>query len=75
MLLEAHSVGWTASIGFLLFFYTYLVGSKCVLAVLVAHSRSVLQGRAYIWANRILAIALLVFAAVFIRKGLLLLGV
>jgi threonine/homoserine/homoserine lactone efflux protein len=75
MLLEAHSVGWTASIGFLLFFYTYLVGSKCVLAVLVAHSRSVLQGHAYIWANRILAIALLVFAAVFIRKGLLLLGV
>jgi threonine/homoserine/homoserine lactone efflux protein len=74
ILLEAHSVGWSASIGFLLVFYTYLVGSKCVLAVLVAQSRSILHGRAYIWVNRILAIALLAFAAIFIRKGLLLLG-
>ena len=74
LLLEAHTTGWTASIGFLLVFYTYLVGSKCVLAVLVAHSRSVLRGRAYIWANRILAVALLAFAAIFIRKGLFLLG-
>jgi threonine/homoserine/homoserine lactone efflux protein len=74
ILLEAHSVGWAASIGFLLVFYTYLVGSKCVLAVLVAQSRSVLRGRAYIWINRFLAVALLFFAAVFIRKGILLLG-
>jgi len=75
ILIEAHTIGWSASIGFLLVFYTYLVGSKCVLAVLVAHSRSVIQGRAYIWVNRILAIALLAFAAIFVRKGLLLLGV
>jgi threonine/homoserine/homoserine lactone efflux protein len=75
ILLEAHAVGWSVSIGFLLVFYTYLVGSKCVLAVLVARSRSVLHGRAYIWVNRILAIALLVFAVIFIRKGFLFLGV
>jgi len=74
ILLEAHSVGWAASIGFLLVFYTYLVGSKCVLAVLAAQSRSVLRGRAYTWINRFLAVALLFFAAVFIRKGILLLG-
>ena len=74
LLLEARTGGWTAAIGFLLVFYTYLVGSKCVLAVLVAHSRSVLRGRAYIWANRILAVALLAFAVIFIRKGLFLLG-
>jgi threonine/homoserine/homoserine lactone efflux protein len=75
ILIEAHAVGWTASIGFLFVFYLSLVGSKCVLAVLVARSRSVLRGPAYLWVNRILAVALLVFAVVFIRKGLLLLGV
>jgi threonine/homoserine/homoserine lactone efflux protein len=74
ILIEAHAVGWTASIGFLFVFYLSLVGSKCVLTVLVARSRSVLRGPAYVWANRILAIALLVFAVVFIRKGLLLLA-
>jgi threonine/homoserine/homoserine lactone efflux protein len=72
LLLEAHAIGWTASIGFLFVFYLCLVGSKCVLTVLVARSRSVLRGRAYIFANRVLAVALLVFAVIFIRKGILL---
>jgi len=74
MLLEAHSLSWAASIGFLLVFYTYLIGSKSVLAVFVSQSRSVLHGRVYIWINRFLALALLFFAAVFVRKGILLLG-
>jgi threonine/homoserine/homoserine lactone efflux protein len=71
ILLRAHALGWAASIGFLAVFYLCLVGSKCVLTVLVARSRSVLRGRAYVFVNRILAIALLVFAVIFIRNGLL----
>jgi threonine/homoserine/homoserine lactone efflux protein len=69
ILLEAHALSWLASIGFLATFYVCLVGSKCVLAVLVARSRAVLRGRAYVLVNRILATALLVFAVIFIRNG------
>jgi threonine/homoserine/homoserine lactone efflux protein len=70
VLLRAHASGWTASVGFLIVFYVCLVGSKCVLAVLVARSRAVLRGRAYVLTIRLLAVALLVFAAIFIRNGL-----
>jgi threonine/homoserine/homoserine lactone efflux protein len=71
ILLRAHESGWFSSIGFLAVFYLCLVGSKCVLAVLVARSRAVLKGRAYILVNRVLAVALLIFAAIFIRNGFL----
>jgi len=74
ILLRAHESSWFFAIGFLVVFYLALVGSKCVLTILVARSRAVLRGRAYILVNRILAIALLVFAAVFIREGYLLLA-
>jgi threonine/homoserine/homoserine lactone efflux protein len=70
LLLRAHALSWFASIGFLVVFYLCLVGSKCVLAVLVARSRAVLRGRAYALVNRILAVALLVFAVIFIRNGI-----
>jgi hypothetical protein len=42
-----------------------------VLAALVARSRAVLRGRAYVLVNRVLAVALLIFAVIFIRNGLL----
>ena len=69
ILLRAHAKSWAASVGFLVVFYLCLVGSKCVLTVLVARSRAVLRGRAYIIVNRILAVVLLVFAVHFIRDG------
>ena len=74
ILLRAHESNWALAIGFLVVFYLALVGSKCVLTILVARSRAVLCGRAYILVNRILAVALLVFAAIFIREGFLLLA-
>ena len=74
ILLRAHESSLFLAIGFLVVFYLALVGSKCVLTILVARSRAVLRGRAYVIVNRILAVALLVFAAVFIREGFLLLA-
>ena len=71
ILLRAHESSWFLAIGFLVVFYLALVGSKCVLTILVARSRAVLRGRAYVLVNRILAVALLVFAAIFIREGFL----
>jgi len=74
ILLRAHESSCFLAIGFLVVFYLALVGSKCVLTILVARSRAVLRGRAYVLVNRILAVALLVFAAIFIREGFLLLA-
>jgi threonine/homoserine/homoserine lactone efflux protein len=74
ILLRAHESSWFLAIGFLAVFYLALVGSKCVLTILVARSRAVLRGRAYVLVNRILAVALLVFAAIFIREGFQLLA-
>jgi threonine/homoserine/homoserine lactone efflux protein len=71
LLLRADALSrWLAAV-FLVVFYVGLVGSKSLLAVLVARSRTVLRGNAYVWANRLLAIVLLVYAAVFIRDGIL----
>jgi len=71
MLLRAHDAGWLVATGFLVAFYLGLVGSKAVLAMLVARSRSVLRGRGYALANRLLAVVLLVYAALFVREGVL----
>ncbi len=71
MLLKAAKYGWLVAAAFLVVFYLGLVGSKALLAVFVARSRNVLRGRTYLWANRTLAVVLLVYAAFFIRDGLL----
>ena len=71
MLLRAYGAGWMTAAGFLVAFYIGLVGSKAVLAVLVARSRSVLRGSGYLLANRLLAVVLLVYAALFVREGIL----
>jgi threonine/homoserine/homoserine lactone efflux protein len=71
MLLRAHRSSVPAAIGFLAVFYLGLVGSKAVLAVLVARSRAVLRGRTYILVKRTLAVVLLVYAVLFIRSGIL----
>ena len=71
LLLRAAEHGTAIAALFLGVFYLGLVGSKAVLAVLVARSRAVLSGPAYLWTNRALAVALLVFAAIFVREGLL----
>jgi len=71
LLLRAHASSWFTAVGFLVVFYLGLVGSKSVLAVLVARSRTVLRGRAYVLVNRILAAVLLVYAMLFIRDGIL----
>jgi threonine/homoserine/homoserine lactone efflux protein len=70
LLLQAHASSTARSVIFLAVFYAGLVGSKAVLAVLVARSRTVLRGAAYLWTNRALAVVLLVYALLFLRSGL-----
>ena len=70
LLLRAHRIGIAATVCFLGVFYTALVGSKGLLAVLVSRSREVLQGRLMAWVNRMLGLLLITYAVVFLRRGL-----
>ena len=56
-------------------FYLLLIGSKIAVAFLVDRSKAWIQGRAYVWIIRSLGVVLLVFAVLFLRDGLRLLGV
>jgi threonine/homoserine/homoserine lactone efflux protein len=69
MLITVHASGRVVAAAFLALFYFGLVGSKAVVAVLVARSREALSGRGYLWANRVLAVVLLGYAGLFIREG------
>lgn len=72
--LSAHQQSWMLSTLFITVFYLCLVGSKIMLAVLVARSRTFFQGRPYKITMQLLGIALLVFAILFVRDGLTYLG-
>ena len=60
---------------FICSFYTVLVGSKILLAILVGKSRSFLGGNVYIYTMRFLGLVLCVLAFVLFGDGLTLLGI
>lgn len=64
------TVGITAAALFLIGLYVCLVGSKILIAWLVARSRGFLKSRGYVYVNRLLGVALVVFALLFVRDGL-----
>ena len=67
--------GALVAAAFVVVFYLMLVGSKVAIAVAVGRSRRLLHSSAFVWVNRALGAALLVFAALFARDGLGYLGV
>ena len=66
--------GPASAFSFILSFYTMLVGSKMLLAILTGKSRSFLQGNTYIFAMRFLGAILLLFAFILFRDGFQLFG-
>jgi threonine/homoserine/homoserine lactone efflux protein len=74
-LARAMAQGWLTAAAFLLGFYLLLVGSKLVLALLVARSRDLLAGRTYRMVISVLAVLLGLFALLLFREGLRLLAV
>jgi threonine/homoserine/homoserine lactone efflux protein len=60
---------------YVLGFYLLLVGSKIAIALLVDRSKAWIRGRAYLYIVKSLGVVLGVFAVVFLRDGLRLLGV
>lgn len=63
------------ALSFIISFYVFLVGSKIVLAVLVARSKSFLRGKTYLYTMRFLGVVLCVLAIILFRDGLNLLEV
>lgn len=75
LVLKAFHIGIFPASAFILGFYVFLVGSKVLVAVVVGKSRFFLKSRNYIYTIRLLGIILLVFAVLFAKDGLELLGV
>ena len=74
LILKTARTGAGAAALFLLLFYGCLVGSKLGMAVAVGRSRHFLHSTAYIWVIRFLGMALVIFAAFFVKEGLGYLG-
>lgn len=64
-----------APLAFIISFYTFLVGSKIVLAILIGKSKFLLRGNTYILTMRFLGLALCALAIVLFRDGLKLLAI
>jgi len=69
-ILENAMVDISAAIFFVIGFYTMLVGSGTVVAVFVAKSKTLINGKYYAHIIRVLGIVLIVFALVFVRDAL-----
>jgi threonine/homoserine/homoserine lactone efflux protein len=74
VVLKAYSVNLLSALIFVTSFYALLVGSKIAVALLVDTSKSFLKSTAYLWTLRLLGGVLLIFALLFTRDGLRLLG-
>ncbi len=73
VLLEAWDVGALPAVLFMVGQYTCLIGAKVTVAVLVSRYAGFFDSQGYLWINRLLALALLVYAGVFARDGMTLL--
>lgn len=72
---KAISLNISAFLVFIISFYTFLVGSKIVLAILVGKSKSFLCGNVYIYTMRFLGLVLGVLAIALFYNGIELLGI
>jgi len=74
MTLRAYAQGGYGAPAFIGSFYLFLIGSKILLAILVARSRNFLSGKVYLFIMRLLGLLLMGFALVLLRDGLRSLG-
>ncbi len=75
VLLRAAGKSILAATLFVIGLYLCLIGAKILVAWLTARSRPFLESRAFVYVNRLLGVALAVFALLFLRDGLEYLGV
>jgi threonine/homoserine/homoserine lactone efflux protein len=70
IIIKALTVSTLAAIFFLFSMYFCLVGSKMLTAIILGKSKQFLKNRYYIYVLRILGVALLIFALLYLRDGL-----
>lgn len=68
--LAAYQVNHYSPLWFFVGFYTFLVGSKISIAILVGKSRNFVTGKPYIYIMRFMGVLLLIFAAYLWWSGL-----
>lgn len=65
---------WAAA-GFVVCFFTCIVGTKMTIALIIGRYRDFLSGRIYLWTMRFLGVCLIGFSFVLVYEGLKLTGV
>jgi threonine/homoserine/homoserine lactone efflux protein len=70
LVLTAWRQGLWPTVAFFLSFYVLLIGCNLVFVLILSTTRRYIQGPAYLWTLRLLGLCLLVFAALFVKKGL-----
>jgi len=73
-ILESTHVGISATVLFIAGIYMTLIGSKIAVTLIIDKSKTVLKSKYYIYAIQALGIVLIVFALLFIKDGLDLIG-
>lgn len=71
---RAMELSLIAPLAFICSFYTFLVGSKIIIAIVVGRSRSFLSGNVYTVTLRFIGLLLIILAFALFRDGLKLLG-
>jgi threonine/homoserine/homoserine lactone efflux protein len=71
---ESLSISVLATILFVIGFYALLIGSKIIIAVIVDKTKAIIKSKYYLYVVRTLGIILILFALIFIKDGLELLG-
>jgi len=74
MVFKSLDVDVSATVLFVLGFYSLLIGSKVSVALIVEKSRAFIKSKHYLYIVRALGIALIVFALIFVKEGLILIG-
>jgi threonine/homoserine/homoserine lactone efflux protein len=69
LVLRANQISLGTVVTFFIAFYSMLVGSKIIVAIIAARSKNIMTNKSYIWIMRILGSALLVFAVLFFIEG------
>jgi threonine/homoserine/homoserine lactone efflux protein len=72
--LKAYQVDISSAVSFIAGFYLLLIGSKILVALIVHKSKNFLQSRTYIYIIRTTGVILLLFGVLFLRDGLIILG-
>lgn len=71
VILKARQSGLVTPWLFILAFYTFLIGSKILIALVVGRFRTFLEGKIYLWMMRILGVVLAGFAIYLLWEALL----